>query len=261
MDCDAVDEVTRDPTRGVADADLVIVCTPIGQFERVLGEMAGAIKPGALATDVAMKVEVMKLAARLLPRGVAFVGSHPMAGSERSGVEYSRADLFDRATCIITPPPRCPASRVEWVAGFWQALDARTVILPPATHDRLLARISHLPHAVAAALVALGTKDGAMRLAGPGFADTTRIANWRRPALDGRSPVPTARRRRRRSANWSPNSNASVNSWKNDEAGIHKWLQAQKDTRIAGSPSATASRYCHHDPDALRRANAAGGSP
>jgi prephenate dehydrogenase len=106
-----------------------------------------------------------------------FIGSHPMAGSEKSGVEYSRADLFDRATCIVTPPPRAPRERVTQVCRFWEALGSRPVVLTAQTHDRLLARVSHLPHAVASALVALSRRDDAVELAGPGFADTTRIAS------------------------------------------------------------------------------------
>jgi prephenate dehydrogenase len=178
LDFDAVDEVTRDPRRGVAEAQLVVICTPIGQFEPVLREMAEGVRPGTVVTDVASaKVQVMRLGRELLPRSVPFIGSHPMAGSEKSGVEYSRADLFDRATCIVTPPPRASKDLLTWVCGFWETLGARTVVLPAPTHDRLLARISHLPHAVASALVALSRRQDAIALAGPGFADTTRIAS------------------------------------------------------------------------------------
>jgi len=174
----AVDEVTQDMAAGVAGAGLVVLCAPIGQFESLLQAMAGALKPGALVTDVgSTKVEVVRMARRCLPRTVRFVGSHPMAGSEKTGVEFARADLFDRAVCLITPTPQTATADVQWLERFWQALGGHTQILTPQRHDALLARVSHLPHAVATALVRLSLKDGAIDLAGPGFGDTTRIAS------------------------------------------------------------------------------------
>jgi prephenate dehydrogenase len=178
LDYDAVDEVTIDVAAGVAEADLVILGTPIGAFEPLLRSMAPGLRPGTLVTDVAStKVEVVRLTSRLLPRNVRFVGSHPIAGSEKTSVEYARADLFEDALCLVTPTPRTPAAVVEEISGFWQALGGRTVTLSPARHDRLLARISHLPHAVAAALIQIAHPQGAIDLAGPGFGDSTRIAS------------------------------------------------------------------------------------
>jgi len=174
---DAVDEVTRD-VGAVAGAQLVILCTPISQFGPLLERMAPALKPGTYVTDVASaKVEVVRLAGRMLPRDVHFIGSHPMAGSEKAGVEFARADLFQRALCLVTPTARTSAGTVRWVRSFWEVLGGRTVVLSPQRHDELLARVSHLPHAVAAALVALAERKSAIDLAGPGFADTTRIAS------------------------------------------------------------------------------------
>jgi prephenate dehydrogenase len=178
LNYDAVDEVTCDVPAGVAEAQMVILGTPVGMFESLLGRMAPALRPGTLVTDVAStKMEVARLAAKLLPQSVRFVGSHPMAGSEKSSVEYARADLFDDALCLITPNRNTPAATVEQVSAFWQALGGRTVTLSPARHDKLLARISHLPHAVAAALVQISLRDRAIELAGPGFGDATRIAS------------------------------------------------------------------------------------
>ncbi len=176
--CGAVDEVTRDVAGGVAEADLVLVCTPIGQIEPLLRVMAPALPEGVWITDVAStKVEVVRAASRILPRHARFVGSHPMAGSEKTGVEFARADLFERSLCLVTPKPGAPAANVRGIRSFWAALGARTTVLSPAKHDTLLARVSHLPHAVAAALVRLAIKDQAIDCAGPGFADTTRIAS------------------------------------------------------------------------------------
>lgn len=176
--CEAVDEVTLDPATGVAGAQLVILGTPIGMFEPLLREIAGALAPGTFVTDVgSTKVQVVRLARRLLPAGVRFVGSHPMAGSEKTGVEFARADLFEGALCLVTPNRATPAADVASIRRFWQALGAETVTLSPAEHDRMLARVSHLPHVVATALVRIADRQNAIDLAGPGFQDTTRVAS------------------------------------------------------------------------------------
>ncbi len=175
---DAVDEVTCEPAEGVAGAKLVILGAPVGMFADLLRRMAPGLEPGTLVTDVAStKAEVVRLTSRLLPRGVRFVGSHPMAGSEKTGVEYARADLFDDALCILTPTKSTSRETIRQVEAFWRALGARTTRLAPRKHDQLLARISHLPHAVASALVRIARARGAIELAGPGFGDSTRIAS------------------------------------------------------------------------------------
>lgn len=176
--CEAVDETTCSIEEGVADADLVILCTPIGSFETLLPKIRDNLKPGAYITDVAStKAEVVHLAEQTLTESVYFVGSHPMAGSEKTGVEYARADLFENALCIITPTNRTDKDAVQWISDFWQSIGGYTLVMPPRQHDELLARVSHLPHAVATALVHLAMKNSAIDLAGPGFGDCTRIAS------------------------------------------------------------------------------------
>src|SRR5688572_9280598 len=163
---------------GCAGAHLVIACTPISQFPHIFGLLADTLDEEAYVTDVASaKSEIVRLAQKTLPNKVRFVGSHPMAGSEKTGVEYARADLFDRALCLVTPTPKTSRTTTQWVRTFWQTLGARTLLLTPERHDELLARISHLPHAVAAALVGVSRWKSAIDFAGPGFADTTRIAS------------------------------------------------------------------------------------
>ncbi len=175
---DAVDTVTRDPAAGVEGAGLVVLAAPIRQFESLLTSLGPALGRGAHVTDVAStKEHVVGLCERLLPRTAKYVGSHPMAGSEKTGVEFARADLFDRSLCLVTPTPKTAVATTRWVRQFWKALGSRTQVLPPRRHDELMARVSHLPHAVAAALVRLALDDGAIDVAGPGFADTTRIAS------------------------------------------------------------------------------------
>src|SRR5213075_2539516 len=139
------------------------------------------------------KRSVVKLAKKVLPTGVHFVGSHPMAGSEKRGVEFARADLFAGALCILTPTGKTHRGALGEVEGFWKKLGMRTISLSPNEHDRLLAEVSHLPHALAAALVSLQSEK-ALGLAGKGFLDATRIAGgdgalWRDILMDNRDNV------------------------------------------------------------------------
>jgi prephenate dehydrogenase len=139
-----------------------------------------AVPDDAVITDVgstkAAIVETADALARTRP--VAFVGSHPMAGSEQSGYAVSRADLFRGATVVLTPTERTPGGAVKRVSELWDALGGRVVVLNPARHDRAVAAISHLPHLVADALVdaVLRLDPAFLDLAAGGFRDTTRIA-------------------------------------------------------------------------------------
>src|SRR5215208_2359906 len=111
LEVGAVDWFAMQVTEAVEGADLVILCTPVGIFEGLLREFVKALKPGAVVTDVgSTKRSVVKLAEENLPSGVHFVGSHPMAGSEKRGVEFARADLFQNALCILTPTARTDAA-------------------------------------------------------------------------------------------------------------------------------------------------------
>lgn len=178
LECDAVDSVTQGVVEGVSGSRLVILCTPVGHMENLMSRMAPALAPGTYVTDVAStKAEVVRMAERILPETVRFVGSHPMAGSEKTGVDYARADLFQVATCILTPTANTRPATVRWMRKLWKTVGCRTVVTSPEQHDKLLARVSHLPHAVAAALVGLAVRESALGLAGPGFADATRIAS------------------------------------------------------------------------------------
>lgn len=178
LSCEAVDEITLDPEQGVRKAQVVILCTPITRFEQMCRAMGPGLTAGTYVTDVgSTKAGVVTMARRVLPPRVRFVGSHPIAGSERTGVEFARADLFDRALCIVTPSPKTPPAHVRWIREFWEGIGANTITMEPRRHDKMLARVSHLPHAVATALVNLSLRDGAIDVAGPGFADVTRVAS------------------------------------------------------------------------------------
>ncbi len=187
----AIQEGFDDPAAAVTGADLVILCTPVGAFREILTKISGSLKPGSIVTDVgSTKRSVVALAGQLLPAHVQFVGSHPMAGGEKHGIEHARANLLQHSTCILTPTGKTDPQALETIEKFWQSLDMRTIHMTPDLHDQLVADVSHLPHAVAAAMVRIQTEAG-LKLAARGFADTTRIAGgdsglWRDILLDNR---------------------------------------------------------------------------
>jgi len=175
-----VDRVTTDLADGVAGADCCLLATPVATLAALLPAVWAALPADAVLTDVgSTKAAIVRAAERLGEgRPLAFVGSHPMAGSEQAGYRVSRPDLFRGATVILTPTERTDSHAVKRVGAFWEALGGRLVTLDPLTHDRATAAISHLPHLVADALV-----DAVVRMdprffevAGRGFKDTTRIA-------------------------------------------------------------------------------------
>jgi prephenate dehydrogenase len=179
----ALDSYTLDLAEGCSQADLIVLCGPISSILDQLPIAFTAAPAGALITDVgSTKRSIVQRAAKLTREGVFFVGSHPMAGSEKSGVGSARADLYESATVILTPEISTPDHALDTVRAFWVALGMHVVEILPARHDQVLAHVSHLPHMVATALVGLterGPRVGAdvlRAVAGPGFRDTTRIA-------------------------------------------------------------------------------------
>lgn len=174
--CDAV---FATPEEACSDSDLIVICTPVETIHRLARRVAGGLKKGAIITDVgSTKGQVCKLSHAVMPRDVHFVGSHPMAGSEKSGMEYARGDLFSERSCFVTPLPRSDAEAVEKVRAFWQALGMDVVLSAPEQHDEIVANISHLPHYLATiACNWLARKDADWKKwAGPGLRDTTRVA-------------------------------------------------------------------------------------
>lgn len=186
----AIDQAFDDPAQAVLGADLVILCTPVGVFPDILRAIAPAVGD-ALLTDVgSTKRTVVELSTKLLPHPGRFVGSHPMAGSEKRGIEFARADLCEGATCIVTPTDGTDPKATAYIEALWKKLGMNTLRMSPADHDRRVAQISHLPHALAAILVA-SADDDALDLAGKGFRDVTRIAGgdgalWRDILIDNR---------------------------------------------------------------------------
>jgi len=174
----AVDRVTTDLTAGVRDADVLVLAANVLANERLLVDAWPAVAPSAVVTDVGSTKRGIVAVAERLPGAHRFVGSHPMAGSEKSGYAVARPDLFRGAIVIVTPGDASEPGAVKTVTSLWEALGARVSALEPDTHDRVVAAISHLPHVVAWALVeAVGRfEPAALPFAARGFKDTTRIA-------------------------------------------------------------------------------------
>ena len=164
----------------VAGADLVVLGTPISAMERVLEQAVPHLAPGAIVTDVgSVKGDLARSLPALLPDGVQFVGSHPMAGSHLVGVDHADADLFVDRCVVVTPIESTDEQICERVAGFWAALGAHVVRREPDAHDAQVAWTSHLPHVLAYAFAhALEHMPPASSdLVGAGFEDFTRIAH------------------------------------------------------------------------------------
>jgi prephenate dehydrogenase len=180
----------------VAQAQLIIVATPVDTIAERIVQAAAAAPPNCLVTDAGSTKETIVAAvdAALAPRrsGPRFVGSHPLAGDHRTGPEHARADLFDGRTVVVTPSSETRPAAVTEVSGFWENLGANVVTMSPTRHDAALAVTSHLPHLVAIALAA-ATPGEFLSLTASGWRDTTRIA-----AVDAKiwQPIFTANRQR-----------------------------------------------------------------
>ena len=199
LQCGAIDEGSLDVSRA-AEAELIILAAPVLSFEPLVRQLAPHLKPGTLVTDVgSTKAEITRSIPDLLPEGVDFVGGHPMAGSERGGVLAGRADLFDGAVWVLTRGERTRPESLEQMAALVKALGATPVEMEPTLHDDAVARISHLPHVVAAALAEAAEHgevpaDILRLLIAGGFKSTTRIAAsppdmWRDICLTNREAV------------------------------------------------------------------------
>jgi len=181
LDDGTLDLAVTDLDAGVRDADFILLAAPVLTIEGLLERVwRAAPAAGAVVTDVgSTKRNIVRAAERLAAtRPLAFVGSHPMAGSEQAGYRVARPDLFRGATVIVTPTETTELAALKKTTEFWEALGARVSSLDPETHDRTVAAISHLPHLIACALVdgAVRAEPAALEFAARGFRDTTRIA-------------------------------------------------------------------------------------
>ncbi|GMV99197.1 MAG: hypothetical protein AMXMBFR84_03360 [Candidatus Hydrogenedentota bacterium] len=178
----AIDEAHLDLRVAVKDADLIVVCTPVLQTIAQLEEMTGEISPNAVVTDVAStKAAVCSAVRAAWPKPYRFIGSHPMAGSEKFGPEHARADLYDGKVVVVTPTESDDPGARKTIYHLWESLGADVVEMDARVHDGLVARTSHVPHIVAACLsqLAAAAGDDASPVAGSGFRDMTRVAEGR----------------------------------------------------------------------------------
>ena len=191
----------------ICEADLVYLAAPIGAIIDFLRTRSKQIKPGAVVTDAgSTKVEICRVARASLPAGVTFIGAHPMAGSEHTGVEYARADLFDRATYALMIEQGIDETQFNRFRSLVESIGARVLLARPEAHDAAAALISHLPQLVASGLASLlgAGRDGevadrelAQRLAATGWRDMTRLAGsawsvWRDICLTNQPNISNA---------------------------------------------------------------------
>jgi prephenate dehydrogenase len=235
LEAGALDDAYDTPAQAVQGADLVILCTPVGVLGPLLEQIAPHLQPGAIVTDVgSTKRTIVAEATKVFSQGPAakarFVGSHPMAGSEKRGVQHATPDLYKDALCLTTPVEQTDPDALEQVEEFWRLLGMRTRRLSPDDHDRLMADISHLPHAAAAALMNMQSED-ALALCGRGFLDATRIAAgdgglWRDIFLDNSDYLRDSIRRLCESLTGLLNRLESA-----DSAALTAWLDAAAERR------------------------------
>jgi prephenate dehydrogenase len=161
---------------GAAGGDVVVFCTPVDCIAEQVLALAPLCRPGVLLTDVgSTKAHIVAALEGRLPAGVHFVGSHPLAGSEKHGAEHARADLLDGRLVVVTPAASTDGGALARAGEFWRALGGRVESMDPGEHDRALALTSHLPHLVASALAGVLPAEW-QHLTATGFRDTTRLA-------------------------------------------------------------------------------------
>ncbi|SDA96901.1 prephenate dehydrogenase [Mesorhizobium qingshengii] len=195
------DSYTTDAKVAVRDADLIIVSVPVGSSGAVAEEIAPALKPGAILTDVgSTKASVIAQMQPHVPAGVHFIPGHPLAGTEKSGPDAGFADLFDNRWCIFTPLPDTDPDALERLSEFWRHCGANIDTMDPQHHDMTLAIVSHLPHIIAYNIVGTAddlqsvTKSEVIKYSASGFRDFTRLAAsdptmWRDVCLHNKDAI------------------------------------------------------------------------
>ncbi|MEM6884754.1 MAG: prephenate dehydrogenase/arogenate dehydrogenase family protein [Verrucomicrobiota bacterium] len=170
------DSTSIRPDEVAKDADLIVLCVPITAMQSLVEDFLEVVKKECLITDVgSVKSCVDHKLAPLIDKRARWIGSHPMTGSEKSGLEAAQANLYQETCTIITPTEATNSQTVKDITEFWSKLGSSVHAMTPNEHDLSVAAISHVPHIVAAALVN-GTAETALKVSGPGFRDTTRVA-------------------------------------------------------------------------------------
>ena len=201
LDIGLVDSIHASAAEAVRDADLVMLCAPVGVCGALAAIMAPALKPGAIISDVgSVKNAIVRDVGPHLPAGVHFVPGHPIAGTEQSGPDSGFAELFYNRWCILTPPEGTDPAATAKMEAFWKGLGSNVDVMTPEHHDKVLAITSHLPHLIAYNIVATAddlesvTDSEVIKYSAGGFRDFTRIAAsdptmWRDVFLNNREAV------------------------------------------------------------------------
>ncbi len=201
MEIGFVDSVHSSAADAVKDADLVILCTPVGSVGEVAAEIEPVLKKGAILTDVgSVKVAIFRDVGPHVPDGVHFIPGHPIAGTEQSGPDAGFAELFDDRWCILTPLPGVDRDAVAKLTAFWEACGSRVDFMEPKHHDLVLAITSHLPHLIAYNIVGTAddmetvTRSEVIKYSAGGFRDFTRLAAsdptmWRDVCLSNKDAI------------------------------------------------------------------------
>ncbi len=201
LDLGLVDSMHETAAAAARDADLVILCVPVGSYKQIAEEIASSLKPGAILTDVgSVKAAVVRDVSPFVPASVDFIPGHPIAGTEQSGPHSGFAELFVNRWCILTPLPQSRPDAVARLEAFWRACGSNVEIMTPEHHDLVLAITSHLPHLIAYNIVATAgdleevTSSEVIKFSAGGFRDFTRIAAsdptmWRDVFLNNRHAV------------------------------------------------------------------------
>jgi prephenate dehydrogenase len=234
-----VDRWTSDPLAGVEGADMVFLSTPVCTIAPLVAQLAPVLRPGCIVTDGgSVKEEIVSACEPLMPAGTFFVGGHPIAGTEHSGVEASFATLYEGRRCILTPTASTDSQALAKVRHMWALAGSEVVVMDPHKHDRVLAAISHLPHMVAYSLVnSVGGYDrfqeNILNYSAGGFRDFTRIASsdpamWRDIALMNRDALLEM-------MDYFSDYFASLRSLiaQGDDAGLETFFRSSKESRDA----------------------------
>ncbi|MDX9973539.1 MAG: prephenate dehydrogenase/arogenate dehydrogenase family protein [FCB group bacterium] len=192
----AIDDIFTDLCEAAQGADLIVLCTPVVAVNDKLDELRGCVGPNAVVTDVAStKAEICRHAEDTWPHPLRFIGSHPMAGSEKFGPEHATPALYEGSVTLVARCPETDPGALDTVRALWYAVGSRVVDMDPQIHDALLARTSHIPHIVAACIAELAANAGDVKdVVGNGFRDVTRIAAgrpelWRDICLTNRDAI------------------------------------------------------------------------
>jgi prephenate dehydrogenase len=175
-----IDSFEQDASDACREADLIVFATPVGSFLNIAQQTGPSYKKGALITDVgSVKGTLVRDMENLMPEGVSFVGGHPIAGSDRSGINSASADLFSGAKCILTPTAKTDRESLSAVTNIWKTFGSVVKLIGAEEHDRMYAAVSHLPHLIAYEIVntVADIDSSYLNFSGKGFLDTTRIAS------------------------------------------------------------------------------------